>query len=573
MHNKYIERIYDNTNLAESYAGVVAPLTFSFARDLYEGVYRHFAVFMGISRRKRHEHEDIFPRMVVLIGYHMYYDLRNWYVLISLLPGYSYNKGFFEKMLGVGADNSGTLEGGNTGAHHIREMLRLALQFVVIAGIFISMPLLIRRFSRQFERAYRAFIDMDLAKMDYPALLSHYAHVRADLVRLWRIPIANDFAVMVSVGAAHRLYKSWTGRDDFVSRLRLTSNAHLATLDPGRALYAIAEELRRDPGVLERLRSEVPTDAYNTLLREYRGKKVCALIEKYIAYFGSRVPNELKLETPTLREAPHEIVTLILSVDTAHRALTTRLSSHRQHDALADINAGLFRRLVLRFLILWARRSIRYREETRLARTQIFGHARQVFLRIGDTLVEKGVLSDRTDVMYLTSAEMCDAEHVGAAKEVVEGRKREMRAWKKITMPSRIVSGDPISGIEERIRSGDFAYGTEKETSLRGIVASRGGSTTVSGKALVLTEFDPHADFADKILVTTHTDPGWAVAFSLVRGIVVERGGILSHASIVAREMNIPCIIGLSGATRTIPHDSDIALNMERGEVNVQNAL
>jgi len=194
-------------------------------------------------------------------------------------------------------------------------------------------------------------------------------------------------------------------------------------------------------------------------------------------------------------------------------------------------------------------------------------------LRIGDTLVEKGILPDRTDVMYLTSAEMCDAEHVGAAKEVVEGRKREMRAWKKITMPSRIVSGDPISGIEERIRSGDFAYGTEKETSLRGIVASRGGSTTVSGKALVLTEFDPHADFADKILVTTHTDPGWAVAFSLVRGIVVERGGILSHASIVAREMNIPCIIGLSGATRTIPHDSDIALNMERGEVNVQNAL
>ncbi len=95
------KRIYDNTNLAESYAGAVSPLTASFARDLYEGVYRHFVAFMGVSADDQKAHDAIFSRMIVSIGYHLYYDILNWYTLVSLLPGYAYNKLFFERMLGI----------------------------------------------------------------------------------------------------------------------------------------------------------------------------------------------------------------------------------------------------------------------------------------------------------------------------------------------------------------------------------------------------------------------------------------------------------------------------------------
>ena len=45
------------------------------------------------------------------------------------------------------------------------------------------------------------------------------------------------------------------------------------------------------------------------------------------------------------------------------------------------------------------------------------------------------------------------------------------------------------------------------------------------------------------------TDPGWVMLFPLASGLVVERGSLLSHSAIVAREMGIPTVVGLEGAT------------------------
>ena len=43
--------IWDNSNIVESYSGVTTPLTFSFAREIYEDVYRQFCRMMGVPER------------------------------------------------------------------------------------------------------------------------------------------------------------------------------------------------------------------------------------------------------------------------------------------------------------------------------------------------------------------------------------------------------------------------------------------------------------------------------------------------------------------------------------------
>jgi pyruvate,water dikinase len=53
-------------------------------------------------------------------------------------------------------------------------------------------------------------------------------------------------------------------------------------------------------------------------------------------------------------------------------------------------------------------------------------------------------------------------------------------------------------------------------------------------------------------LITRQTDPGWASAFFLAKALVVERGGMLSHGAIVAREFGIPAVVGIPGITRAI---------------------
>ena len=71
------------------------------------------------------------------------------------------------------------------------------------------------------------------------------------------------------------------------------------------------------------------------------------------------------------------------------------------------------------------------------------------------------------------------------------------------------------------------------------------------------------------ILVCPSTDPGWAPLFPGARGLVMERGGALSHGAIVAREYGIPAVANIPGATRTIKDGQKIKVDGSKGIVSV----
>jgi pyruvate,water dikinase len=86
----------------------------------------------------------------------------------------------------------------------------------------------------------------------------------------------------------------------------------------------------------------------------------------------------------------------------------------------------------------------------------------------------------------------------------------------------------------------------ESEMSLQGTTSSSG---TIRGKVRVFTEFFLPQEIDFDILVACHTDPGWVPLIGLSKGLIVENGGLLSHASIVTRELGIPAAIGVKNAT------------------------
>ena len=71
------------------------------------------------------------------------------------------------------------------------------------------------------------------------------------------------------------------------------------------------------------------------------------------------------------------------------------------------------------------------------------------------------------------------------------------------------------------------------------------------------------------VLVTRQTDPGWGAVFPLISGLVMERGGMLSHGAIIAREFGIPSVVGITDATRLIPHGALVQVDGDRGLVRV----
>jgi pyruvate,water dikinase len=71
------------------------------------------------------------------------------------------------------------------------------------------------------------------------------------------------------------------------------------------------------------------------------------------------------------------------------------------------------------------------------------------------------------------------------------------------------------------------------------------------------------------VLVTRQTDPGWGPAFLLVRGLVLERGGMLSHGAILAREYGIPSVVGVPDAVRRIRPGQALQVDGDRGVVRL----
>jgi pyruvate,water dikinase len=93
-------------------------------------------------------------------------------------------------------------------------------------------------------------------------------------------------------------------------------------------------------------------------------------------------------------------------------------------------------------------------------------------------------------------------------------------------------------------------------------------SGIVTARACVIETFSEiHKLQKGDILVTYSTDIGWSPYFPLLSGICTEIGGLISHGAVVARECNLPCIVGAIRATERIKHGEIITLNGDEGIV------
>jgi len=100
---------------------------------------------------------------------------------------------------------------------------------------------------------------------------------------------------------------------------------------------------------------------------------------------------------------------------------------------------------------------------------------------------------------------------------------------------------------------------------VRGISAGRRGYGV--GKAvIVLNPDDAHKGMhKGDILVTPMTDPDFVPFMKMASAIVTDKGGITSHAAIVSRELNIPCVVGTETATQTMKTGQEYTVDSRNG--------
>ena len=278
--------------------------------------------------------------------------------------------------------------------------------------------------------------------------------------------------------------------------------------------------------------------------------------EEFLDHFGHLSDSPNDCSQPTWAEDPVAVRRLVGQSSTRlDRAPDGVLGSDSRAELLAA-TSPVRRPFVAR---RWSRaaRLRLAREKAGYSYARVYALFRPTFLEAGRRLASRGVLGEVDDVFLLTLGEVGAALHgdLPDAAQLVASRRAEMAEAADLHWPETIVGDDPVP-----------IAGRAGARVLTGVPTSRGRHT---GPARVVTSLARAGDIGpDDVLVLVAADVTWTPLLLRAGAVVTETGGMLSHASIVARELGLPCVASVEGAT-DIAEGAMVCVDGASGEVLV----
>jgi pyruvate,water dikinase len=413
-----------------------------------------------------------------------------------------------------------------------RIRLRVAKNFIKeLKNVNKNMEWLNGHFEK-VEAEYRAEYSEDLSIKD---TLKLFDKIAGQLFPHWDITLINDMYTFLNVGI---LKKRLGNKANQV----ISNVSNLESMKPIRELVILAHD--------------------KDLLSEKGYQKACA---DYILRYGDRSLEELKLESATFRTNPE----LLEANIEAYRSDMEKLEATYTHLKKDKTNASLPRGLLLKGNVKRCAEGIRNREKSRLNRARIFGMVREMMLHIGTILCKEHKIDAVEDIFYLTIDEV-KALPKGEQdlKSIITERKKQYELFAHLPAYTRLIFAE-----HEFDKNHDSVNSFIQERDSRKLHGTPCSSGKVSGEALIIEPAKIEYDTRDKILVTRSTDPGWVFMLARSKGVISERGSLLSHTAIISRELNIPSVVGVHDATKIIKNGDHITLDGEKGTITIEEKV
>jgi pyruvate,water dikinase len=286
-------------------------------------------------------------------------------------------------------------------------------------------------------------------------------------------------------------------------------------------------------------------------------------IDDVVRRHGFHGPMEGELSSAVWREDPAPLNKLLRDYAQRADADDPRLHSERRRAAAKAVQRQMLaamplaaRPLVWLLLKLAAKR-IPMRGIPKRSFLQLFDVLRVCARRVGEILVMQGKLVEPDDVFYLTIEEL-SGELPGNARQLVALRRARRADYLGTAVPS------DWQGMPRPVKV--QAPAARGNSSVRGIGVSPG---VIEGRARVLLQPDFAEVQAGEILVTPTTDPSWSSVMFISVGLVVDIGGALSHAAIVARELGIPCVVNTKNGSQILRTGDLLRVDGNQGTIEV----
>ena len=319
----------------------------------------------------------------------------------------------------------------------------------------------------------------------------------------------------------------------------------------------------------------ISEDAARKIIQDVTGTPFAEAVQTFMIDHGGRAPNEWDPAAHSYESKP---MLALIQIDRLRR----QDDSADPHQA-QERNSAERQRLYLEFMDLLAGDpdtaaafAASYassgtwqacRERCKSNNIAAIHEVRVCFDEIGRRMVDQGHLEAAEQIYMLLESELekylVDPK---SFRTILKERMIDHRALAELEPP--YIVGPEVPPLSQWTRR-DAATTSLVQVGeiLRGVACSAGDYTGIA--RVVLDPYDPSRLEPGDILVTLNTDPSWTPLFLVSGAVVVNLGAVGSHASIVSRELGIPCVASVNDATKRVPDGSRIRVNGSNGTVTI----
>lgn len=559
--------IFTAVDIGESFTGIFTPLGLSFAKRYFYHTHSALISALGlIDTGNPHKYTTfLFGRTYMDMTYHTYlyaqsFLFRDQSKLLEKFSNEEINLKNYKNPYGIGPK----------GLNYLRSSL-------FYSKIVIKDLLTYKKRSRKFLKnrltIFNRYRSLELKKLtlyDLHEKLNEAYQYFHDSCAEYAPPFMYGF---VFYDVLKLLSKNWFPETaESIPELIKADASELRSSEVVSFIEDLAQEALRLPPNIQEIILTLPASQVAVELEAFpESKNFLIKYQNLLCIHGVRAHHEMELTNPRWIDDPSYILTTVKTYmnNKDFSIISTRetRNNERINQARKAIETMPWvKRKIYNFVINSYLKLSKIREEMRMCFIQGIWMNRLLVFEVVSRLVKEKVLNNEKECAFITYDDILLYTSGKASawelfsREKIENNRRNHFINLHIPTPPLTYIGhwEPTNDLTEKSHT-DF---------LKGLASSTG---KIVGKARIILNLEEQMEEFQpgEILVTRFTDVAWTPLFNLASGVVADIGSMLSHSSIVARELGIPAVVNTKIATQTIRTGDTIVVDGNEGKVYI----
>lgn len=428
--------------------------------------------------------------------------------------------------------------------------------------------------------------DFDVENTSLDSLTAHFKESLVRIKRLWVIHFTNVVPMVLAPSLFEETYRDLFDDLTTFEALELLQGLENHSTVSGLEIWKLSRLATQNEAVAATFDTHDAADVWEELSGNPACEAFVEQVKRFLHQHGKMNEHYIELNGPTWLEDPAPVMNSIQSyiknpdtrLDETQAELAQKRETQTTHALQQLENFPESIRRHFKTLLDAAQLACQVQEDHNYYLDQQIIHgSRRLLMALGRQFVARTLMNEPEDIFFLYPDEI-----IATASETIDRRplivdRRETYANYQALLAPPVLGkqpeGPPPDTPFNRAVGKFFGAPPSKPESSNEWIGNAASPGKATGRAVVIHSLS-EADRLQEgdIMVTRTTNPSWAPLFGTLAAVVTDTGGVLCHCAIVAREYNLPAVIGLGTATMSIEDGAMIEVDGTNGIVKLVDA-